>query len=151
MQNLCSSGVFFVKAGTKFAHAAAAAQSRRKMTWGWLKKYCFFGAKLCSSWCKICAHRVQKVLSSFKIVLVAAAKRGGLEVDVCVEDVSWCGVEGWCGTGWISREVGARLVKEQKKRPPQPFMQTILRRHFRCIFWICFLIQKHVWTVAGRG
>jgi hypothetical protein len=26
---------------------------------------------------------VQKVLSSFKIVLVAAAKRGGLEVDVC--------------------------------------------------------------------
>jgi uncharacterized protein YraI len=49
-------------------------------------------------------------------VLVSGAKRGGLEVDVCVDDVKWCGVEGGGarGTGWISEEVGTRLVKENK-------------------------------------
>ena len=75
--------------------------------------YTFLG-KLWPSWCQICAH----LAFFFKIVPVAGAKRGRLEVDVyiyiCVEDVSWCGVEGWCGTVWISEEVGTRLVKEKK-------------------------------------
>ena len=40
-----------------------------------------FGAKFALIWCKMC----DLVRSSFKIVLVAAAKRGGLEVDAWVE------------------------------------------------------------------
>ena len=43
------------------------------------------GAKFMLIWCKMCAHLV---LFWFKIVLVAGAKRGRLEVDVCVEDAS---------------------------------------------------------------
>ena len=49
-------------------------------------------AKIVLFCCKICAH-----LSG--MVCVAVAKREGLEVAVCVDDVSGCGVEVWCGAG----------------------------------------------------
>ena len=124
-----------------------------------LANWCFFGEKLWSSWCKICAHLVQNSCSSgfvfsIKIVLVAAAKRGGLEVDVCVEDVSWCGVEGWCGTGWISREVGARLVKEQKNdhrsRLCRPFKAS-LPVHFLNMFFNTETCLNCCWAGLPQG
>ena len=57
-------------------------------------------------WGKTLLKRVQKLCSSvakvvligcffFKIVFVAGAKRGGLEVDVCVEELIWSGEVVW--------------------------------------------------------
>ena len=51
------------------------------------------GAKIVFICCKSCAHRV----FFFKIVFVAGAKRGGLEVDVCVEELIWSGEVVWHG------------------------------------------------------
>ena len=97
-------------------------------SWIW----CFFfkmvlltGAKCVFIWCFF-----------FKIVLVSGAKRGGLEVDVCVDDVKWCGVEGGVarGTGWISEEVGTRLVKENTL-----ITAAVYADHFGVHFWWFFL------------
>ena len=41
---------------------------------------------------------------------------GGCMCGGCEVIHIWCGVEGWCGTGWISDEVGTRLAKEKEKK-----------------------------------
>lgn len=70
------------------------------------------GAKiiLCSSVAKV----VLIWCFFFKIVLVAGDKRGGLEVDVCVEELIWSGEVVWHRMILSFCRVGTRLVKETK-------------------------------------
>ena len=82
---ICAHLAFFLQNGApswcKICSCCRSSAVEKENDLGWLKKWCFSGAFLWSSWCKICAHLVQNVWSSGAFFLqncfVAAAKRGG--------------------------------------------------------------------------
>ena len=78
----------------------------------------------------IVTHIVWICLTFFKIVPVAGAKRGGLEVDVCVEDVRWFTSDvGWRG-GVAQGELVMKLAQDWPKRRKKKDHSSRLCRPF---------------------